>query len=74
MKFLVPDASGHSVTEFDKANPEDMERAEKMFIELVKGAKKVAYARDGEGSPSRVIRKLDPNADETVFFSPLAGG
>ena len=51
-----------------------MERAERLFADLVKGAKKVAYARAGKGEPSRVIRKVDPNAEETVFFSPLAGG
>ena len=74
MKFLIPDSSGHSTVEFDKADPAAMERAERLFADLVKGAKKVAYARAGKGEPSRVIRKVDPNAEETVFFSPLAGG
>ena len=73
MKFLIPDATGHTVLELDKADPEDLARAAKMFDELVKEQKNVAYTRN-PGEQSKLTREHDPNAEETVFFRPLQGG
>ncbi len=73
-RFLIPDATGHSVVDFDKANPKAMAEAQELFDKLVKGEKKAAYTRDKGKQESRLTRTHDPNADETVFFNPLQGG
>ncbi len=78
-RFLIPDATGHSVVEFDKLSATSMKEAEELFEQLVKGEHKTAYTRDVSGKAggkgeSRVVRSHDPNAEETVFFNPLAGG
>jgi hypothetical protein len=72
MKFLIPDATGHTTLTFSKSKAGIKEAMEK-FNELVKGEKKVAYTRNAAGKTAHV-RQMDPSADETVFFNPLAGG
>jgi hypothetical protein len=72
MRFLIPDHSGHRTEEFDTATPEELARAQKLFDELVHGEKKTAYVKR-EGT-SHISRDFDPTANETVFFSQLAGG
>ena len=70
MKFYVMDHTGHSTLEFSKSQ---VKEAMEKFNELVKGEKKVAAVKEGEGK-SRLIRSFDPNAEEVVFHSPMAGG
>ena len=72
MRFLIPDPTGHTTVEFDKADPKELKRAEEMFDNLVKEAHKLAYGKkDGK---AYITRELDPTADDTVFFAPLQGG
>ena len=71
--FSVMDHTGHSSYEFDKLNPEDLARGQRMFDELVKGQGMIAATRAPNGDQT-LVKSFNPNAEETVFHRQLGGG
>jgi hypothetical protein len=71
-KQHVMDRSGHTTFEFDPNKSQEVAEAMERFTALVKDGHTPA-TRKGEGD-YRVNRTFDPNADETVFVSPMQGG
>jgi hypothetical protein len=69
---IVMDKTGDTRHEFDAADATALADAERRFKELT-GAGFTAAARTGNGQ-SVLLRKFDPNAEETVFFPRLQGG
>lgn len=72
-KQHVMDASGHTTFEFDPTNSKDVAEAMERFTALVKDGHTAASRKGGTGDYT-VNRTFDPNADETVFVSPMQGG
>ena len=72
MKFHVMDLTGHSTIDFTKDEAGVAEAMEK-FKMLVDDQKKIAAVKGKNGDVTKV-KSFDPNAEETVFISPLVGG
>ena len=71
-KQIVMDLNGDTRHEFDSADAIAVQEAEKRFMELT-GAGFTAAERTGQGT-SKVVRKFDPAAEETLFVPRLKGG
>jgi hypothetical protein len=70
---IVMDSNGDSRHEFDPANLSSLATAEARFQELTgKGFRAVALGKDG--APGELIRKFDPQAEQTLFIPQLQGG
>lgn len=69
---IVMDHTGDSRHSFDAKDAAGIAEAEKRFTELT-GAGFTASKRIGPGQ-TELLRKFDPNAEETVFFPRLQGG
>ena len=71
-KHIVMDATGDTKYEFNPADAEALEKAEKRFKKLT-GAGFIAAVRTSRGQ-SELIRDFNPAAEETVFIPRLKGG
>jgi hypothetical protein len=68
---IVMDRTGDTRHTFDNQDAE-VAKAEQRFTELT-GAGFTAAVRSGPGE-QRIIRSLDPTAEETLFYPRLVGG
>jgi hypothetical protein len=74
-RHIIMDSSGHSTIEFDKANAADLTEAESRFRKLTaKGFVAATLTGAGQHRISEGGRKLDAEADETIFIPALKGG
>lgn len=71
--FQVMDHTGHSVVDFDKADPASMKQAEALFNKLVGESNRVAQRKSGE-TDYKVSKEFDPTQDEALVIRPLQGG
>jgi len=70
---IVMDRTGDTRHEFDVADAKAVKLAEKRFRELTgKGFRAVALSEDG--SPGTLLRKFDPEVEQTLFIPQLQGG
>ena len=70
---IVMDRTGDTRHEFDQADSKAVTRAEERFRELIgKGFRAVALGRDG--NPGKLLRKFDPQVEQTLFIPQLQGG
>jgi protein-disulfide isomerase-like protein with CxxC motif len=69
---IVMDLTGDTRHQFDAADTAAIAKAEKRFKELT-GAGFTAAERTGLGQ-SKVVRKFDATAEETLFIPRLKGG
>lgn len=70
--LVIKDHTGDSILAFDPTVLTDVERAEKVFDDLMK-KNHLAYVPLGEGKHEQV-RTFDPNQRETLISVPLVGG
>jgi hypothetical protein len=71
--FQVMDHTGHSVVEFDKADPAALKQAEALFMKLVGEGNRVAQRKSGE-TDYVVSKSFDPEKDEALVVRPMQGG
>ena len=70
---IVMDRTGDTRHEFDSKNSRAVALAEERFRDLTgKGFRAVALT--GDGSPGKLVRKFDPQAEQTLFIPQLQGG
>ena len=70
---IIMDRSGDTRHTFDPSDPDSVVRADERFQALIgKGFRAVALGRDGNSG--ELIRRFDPNLEETLFIPPLKGG
>ena len=70
---IVMDRTGDTRHEFDSADSRAVALAEERFRDLTgKGFRAVALGR--EGGPGKLVRKFDPQAEQTLFIPQLQGG
>ena len=70
---IVMDRTGDTRHEFDSADSKALALAEARFHELTgKGFRAVALGRDG--GPGKLVRKFDPQVEQTLFIPQLQGG
>ena len=70
---IVMDRTGDTRHEFDSANSRAVALAEERFRDLTgKGFRAVALGRDG--GPGKLVRKFDPQVEQTLFIPQLQGG
>jgi hypothetical protein len=70
---IVMDSFGDTRHGFDSADVEAVVRAEERFRELTrKGFRAVALGKGGE--PGRLLRKFEPEVEQTLFIPQLQGG
>jgi hypothetical protein len=70
---IVMDRTGDTRHEFDVADSKAVTRAEERFRELTgNGFRAVALGKDGE--PGKLLRKFDPQVEQTLFIPQLQGG
>lgn len=69
---IVMDHNGDSRHTFDPSDADAVSKAEERFKELT-SVGFTAAVRLPSGEPT-LVRKFDPNADETLFFPRLVGG
>jgi hypothetical protein len=69
---IIMDTTGDTRHHFDPADEKAVRDAEKRFAELT-GAGFIAAERTGSGS-SKLMRRFEPTAHETVFIPRLVGG
>lgn len=72
-KQIVMDRTGDTRHEFDTADAQAVEEAEKRFMELT-GEGFRAASLSGDGSPGKVVNEFDPTVDTTLFIPALQGG
>jgi hypothetical protein len=67
------DRTGDTRHEFDNADSRAVALAEERFRDLTgKGFRAVALGRDG--GPGKLVRKFDPQVEQTLFIPQLQGG
>lgn len=71
-KQIVMDHTGDTQHVFDAKDATAIAAAEARFMELT-GAGFTASKRVGSGQ-TELLRKFDPDAEETIFFPRLQGG
>jgi hypothetical protein len=72
MRFHLMDQTGHSTVEFDKLDQADLDRAARMFSDLLeKGYTPAVKGQDGVHTSTRTF---DPSAEDTLFQPQLVGG
>ena len=69
----VMDQSGHSEYAFDKADKVAVKEAERRFNELTKARGFMAVQPSGDGTPGKLLKAFDADADVT-FQPQLQGG
>ena len=70
---IIMDSTGDTRHEFDPADLSSIADAEARFHELTgKGFRAVALGKDG--APGELLRKFDPQAEQTLFIPHLQGG
>jgi hypothetical protein len=70
---IVMDSNGDTRHEFDPADLAALATAEARFHELTgKGFRAVALGKDG--APGELVRRFDPQAEQTLFIPQLVGG
>jgi hypothetical protein len=70
---IVMNFNGDTRHEFDPADLSSLAIAEARFHELTgKGFRAVALGKDG--APGELVRKFDPQAEQTLFIPQLVGG
>jgi len=70
---IIMERSGDTRHTFDASDPDSVVRADERFQALIsKGFRAVALGRDGNSG--ELIRRFDPNLEETLFIPPLKGG
>jgi hypothetical protein len=70
---IVMDRTGDTRHEFDNADSRAVALAEERFRDLTgKGFRAVALGRDG--GPGKLVRKFDPQVEQTLFIPQLQGG
>jgi hypothetical protein len=70
---IVMDRTGDTRHEFDTTDSKALALAEARFHELTgKGFRAVALGRDG--GPGKLVRKFDPQVEQTLFIPQLQGG
>jgi hypothetical protein len=70
---IVMDRTGDTRHEFDSADSRAVALAEERFRDLTgKGFRAVALGRDG--GPGKLVRKFDPQVEQTLFIPQLQGG
>jgi len=68
-RLIVLDRSGHTTVEYNRADPADVARADKVLADaLAQG--RLAYREDTQ----QVVRTIDPEAEEIVVLPRLVGG
>jgi hypothetical protein len=67
------DRTGNTRHELDSADSKAVALAEERFRDLTgKGFRAVALGRDG--GPGKLVRKFDPQVEQTLFIPQLQGG
>ena len=70
---IVMNSNGDTRHEFDPADLSSLATAEARFHELTgKGFRAMALRKDG--APGELVRKFDPQAEQTLFIPQLQGG
>ena len=70
---IVMDRTGNTRHELDSADSKAVALAEERFRDLTgKGFRAVALGRDG--GPGKLVRKFDPQVEQTLFIPQLQGG
>jgi hypothetical protein len=70
---IVMDCNGDTRHEFDVSDAAAIAVAEERFKELTRhGFRAVAFGKNR--SPGQLLRKFDPNVEETLFIPQLQGG
>lgn len=69
----VLDGTGDSKFMWDADNQDEVDAAEKMFLEL-KDKGYLAYTVDSKGDKAEVIRTFDANAEKIIMSPQLVGG
>jgi hypothetical protein len=72
-EFKVLDPNGHTRTSWDTGNPEEMERARRIFNDLMKRGYR-AFRMDGGAGESVPKSAFDPKDKETLFVPPIRAG
>jgi hypothetical protein len=70
---IIMDRSGDTRHTFDTSDPDSVVRADERFQALISnGFRAVALGRDGNSG--ELIRRFDPNLEQTLFIPPSRGG
>ena len=70
---IVMDRNGDTRHEFDRADPVALTEAEERFRQLTgKGFRAVALGKDGQ--PGTLLKKFEPQVEQTLFIPQLQGG
>jgi hypothetical protein len=70
---IVMNSAGDTRHEFDPGNVASLALAEARFAELTgKGFRAVALGKDG--APGEMLRRFDPEVEQTLFVPQLQGG
>ena len=69
----VLDPNGHTRTSWDTGNPEEVERARRIFDDLMKRGYR-AFRMDGGAGESVPKSAFDPKDKETLFVPPIRAG
>lgn len=67
------DHTGHSVTKWDPAKPDDVEAARSVF-DAMTGAGKQIFAVEGEDRQGRRLTTFDPSVARMMVVPQLKGG
>lgn len=71
-EFKVLDPDGHTSTEWDPENAEEVERARRTYEALMRrGYRAFRVERGGEGQTQE---RFDPREKETLFVPPIHAG
>ena len=71
--LCIMDNSGDSRMQWNKSDPQQIAAAKARFDEL-KAKSFLAYTVDQQGRQGEVIDRFDPNAEQIIMHSPMAGG
>jgi hypothetical protein len=70
---IIMDRSGDTRHEFDASDPDSVAKAEEHFQALIgKGFRAVALGRNENSG--ELIKRFDPNVEETLFIPQFKGG
>jgi hypothetical protein len=72
-EFKVLDPNGHTRTSWDTSNPEEVERARRIFNDLMNRGYR-AFRMNGGAGESVPKSAFDPKDKETLFVPPLRAG
>ncbi|HEV2432352.1 MAG TPA: hypothetical protein VGT43_12660 [Burkholderiales bacterium] len=72
-EFKVLDPNGHTRTSWDTSNPEEVERARRIFNDLMNRGYR-AFRMNGGAGESVPKSAFDPKDKETLFVPPIRAG